>query len=215
MQVTKASEDQRLDQHRMLLGINHKGNIVSVNAGGYLTQSDRIAVAVFNLVLAGAADHHDALYCCKISCAGASRSLFGFEGQQLVGQPLSSAIDIFTDWKQGHREELSLLQLLVRQLMASDPAATKVTSVCASWRVGVHRPAASGHADEAVRMQQLFSKLGCSRPATTARLTSDRCRHAACCSDCLAALHCRALPWDHMATACCTRYSPTECSQPV
>jgi hypothetical protein len=126
VQVTKATEDQRLDQHRMLLGINHRGNIVSVNAG-------------------------------------ASRSLFSFEGQQLVGQPLSSAIDIFTDWKQGHGEELSLLELLVGQLMASDPAATKVTTVCASWRVGVHRPAASGHADQPVRIQQLFSKplAGC------------------------------------------------------
>lgn len=91
--------------------------------------------------------------------AGASRSLFGFEGQQLVGQPLSSAIDIFTDWKQGHGEELSLLELLVGQLMASDPSATRVTSVCASWRVGVHKPVAPAHADAAVRMQQLFGKL--------------------------------------------------------
>lgn len=32
-QVAKATEEQRLDQHRMLLGVNYKGVIVSVNPG--------------------------------------------------------------------------------------------------------------------------------------------------------------------------------------
>lgn len=83
--------------------------------------------------------------------AGAPQSLFGFDGQQLVGQPLSSIIDIFTDWKEGHGEELSLLELLVRQLEA-DPATTKASGACASWRVGVHRPTIEEHADT-VRLQ--------------------------------------------------------------
>jgi hypothetical protein len=33
LQVAKATEEQRLDQLRMLLGVNHKGVIVSVNPG--------------------------------------------------------------------------------------------------------------------------------------------------------------------------------------
>lgn len=72
--------------------------------------------------------------------AGVPRTLFGFDGQELVNQPLSSAIDIFSDWKQGHGEELSLLELLVGHMMSADPAATKAANFCASWRVGVHRP---------------------------------------------------------------------------
>jgi hypothetical protein len=89
-------------------------------------------------------------------CAGAPRTLFGFDGQQLVGQPLSSAIDIFTDWKQGHGEELSLLELLVRRLMTatSETAASKAkgSSGCDCWRVGVHQPMADKHHSEPVRL---------------------------------------------------------------
>jgi hypothetical protein len=33
MQVTRTSEEQRLDQQRMMLSINHKGIIQSVNPG--------------------------------------------------------------------------------------------------------------------------------------------------------------------------------------
>lgn len=74
--------------------------------------------------------------------AGVPHFLFGFEGQQLIGKPLSSTIDIFTDWKEGHGEELSLLELLVTQLAATtaDSAAGYSSDACPSWRVGVHRP---------------------------------------------------------------------------
>lgn len=89
-------------------------------------------------------------------CSGAPKTLFGFDGQQLVGQPLSSAIDIFFDWKQGHGEELSLLELLVGQLMTatSEPLAGKVKadSGCDCWRVGVHRPMADDHHSELVSL---------------------------------------------------------------
>jgi hypothetical protein len=74
--------------------------------------------------------------------AGVPHSLFGFDGQQLIGKPLSSTIDIFTDWKEGHGEELSLLELLVAQLAATagDGAAGSSSEACSSWRAGVHRP---------------------------------------------------------------------------
>jgi hypothetical protein len=77
-----------------------------------------------------------------VCVAGVPYSLFGFEGKQLVGKPLSSTIDVFTDWKEGHGEELSLLELLVAQLATStaDGAAGQSSAACGSWRVGVHRP---------------------------------------------------------------------------
>jgi hypothetical protein len=79
------------------------------------------------------------------------KSLFGFDGSQLVGRPLSSAIDVFTDWKAGCGEELSLLELLVQQLViASDAPAGKGGRGCSSWRVGVHRPATDGQDAAAV-----------------------------------------------------------------
>jgi len=34
LQVSKANEEQRLDQQRMLLSVNHKGFILGVNQGG-------------------------------------------------------------------------------------------------------------------------------------------------------------------------------------
>lgn len=84
--------------------------------------------------------------------AGVPTSLFGFEGAQLVGKPLSAAIDVFTDWQQGHGEELSLLELLVAQHVASaaDGTAAASTEACSSWRVGVHRPEATGHDSSSV-----------------------------------------------------------------
>jgi hypothetical protein len=100
-----------------------------------------------------------------VLCTGAPKTLFGFDGQQLVGQPLSSAINIFTDWKQGHGEELSLLELLVRQLMSATSQApagkAKGGSGCDCWRVGVHRPIADDHHSELVRLCLGF----CSLPA--------------------------------------------------
>jgi len=81
--------------------------------------------------------------------------LFGFEGMKLVGQPLSSIIDVFSDWKAGCGEDMSLLELLVGQALAASGEALRSTSTtpsctCVSWRVGVHRPVLdAGHtADE-------------------------------------------------------------------
>ena len=78
---------------------------------------------------------------------GVPKALFGFDGQQLVGQPLSACIDAFTTWKEGTGEEFSLLELLVSQMLAAttDAGLTKASpdhpgGACASWRVGVHRP---------------------------------------------------------------------------
>lgn len=70
----------------------------------------------------------------------------GFDGTQLVGRPLSSVIDIFKDCKAGAGDELSLLQLLVVQMLAStDPAANMSPgTACASWRVDVHQTNTDG-----------------------------------------------------------------------
>jgi len=60
-----------------------------------------------------------------------------------VGQPLSSIIDVFSDWKAGCGDELSLLGLLVGQVLAASGGplgSTATSSRSASWRVGVHRP---------------------------------------------------------------------------
>lgn len=87
--------------------------------------------------------------------AGVPKSLFGFEGTKLVGQPLSSIIDVFSDWKAGCGEDMSLLELLVGQALAASGEALCNTSTapsctCVSWRVGLHRPVLdAGHtADE-------------------------------------------------------------------
>lgn len=83
-----------------------------------------------------------------VRVAGVPKSLFGFDGTQLVGRPLSSVIDIFKDCKKaGAGDELSLLELLVAQMLAStDPAAsTSPGTACASWRVGVHQPSTDGN----------------------------------------------------------------------
>jgi hypothetical protein len=81
--------------------------------------------------------------------AGVPQLLFGFDAHQLVGQPLSQCVDIFSDWKHGHGEELSLLELLVTQVMATS-SQSKTGSGCSAWRVGVHRPVAGDHHDDAV-----------------------------------------------------------------
>jgi hypothetical protein len=82
--------------------------------------------------------------------AGVPHSLFGFDAHQLVGQPLSQCVDIFSEWKQGHGEELSLLELLVTQVMATSSQTSKSGSGCSAWRVGVHRPVADDHHDVTV-----------------------------------------------------------------
>ena len=81
--------------------------------------------------------------------AGVPQSLFGFDAHQLVGQPVSQCVDIFSEWKQGHGEELSLLEMLVTQVMATS-SQSKTGSGCSAWRVGVHRPVAEEHHEDAV-----------------------------------------------------------------
>jgi hypothetical protein len=86
-------------------------------------------------------------------CAGVPKALFGFDASQLVGRPLSSVIDVFTDWKAGCGEELSLLELLVQQLVTASDAPGGKGRGCSSWRVGVHRPTTDGQ--EAVMVSLL------------------------------------------------------------
>lgn len=87
--------------------------------------------------------------------AGVPKALFGFDAAQLVGQTLSSVIDVFSEWKVGCGEEMSLLQMLASQMMAAvepDGAATiSGSGGCASWRAGVHRPTLGGSADDKVQ----------------------------------------------------------------
>lgn len=91
---------------------------------------------------------------CHCTVADLPKTLFGFDGMQLVGQPLSSVIDVFADWKDGHGEEFSLLEMLVAQMTASTDldAASSSGRACASWRVGVHKPHSRSHDELKVQL---------------------------------------------------------------
>lgn len=162
VQVTRATEEQHQDQQRMLLSINHKGIIVAVNPGAHAHAfaGDRpapvqqpVCCVVRGMVctrphMAGIARRQATVCAGGLMLAGVPRNLFGFDGLQLVGKSLASIIDIFSEWKQGHGEELSLLELLVGQMLAASADGTagdtRSRSACASWRVAVHRPVPEG-----------------------------------------------------------------------
>lgn len=208
----------------MMLGVNHKGIILTVNQGvrycaiGCLLESSSCCAgpargpASRPIPVSGLSPFslpQVSCMCCRSTtnphvfarAAGVSKTLFGFEGQQLVGQPLSSVIDIFTDWKEGHDgDEMSLLELLVGQLMAAtlDPPAgrTKVASGCDCWRVGVHRPIAADPHSELVSC------------GLTLACTMVRCPHAPCkCYMCLVtaavAVACEELTAKFFMGPCC------------
>lgn len=137
-QVAKATEQQRLNQQRMTLSLNHFGAIIGVNSGGCPVRTTSLLARSLSPTY-----HHLR----AVRVAGVPKSLFGFDGTQLVGRPLSSVIDIFKDFqKAGAGDELSLQELLVAQMLAStDPAANiSPGTACASWRVGVQQPSTDG-----------------------------------------------------------------------
>jgi hypothetical protein len=73
---------------------------------------------------------------------GASKSLFGFNPTELVGRPLSSFVNVFSQWKAKYGEDASLLLLLCK----------KAGEQCDdSWRVGIRNPKKDD--EEAARSQ--------------------------------------------------------------
>lgn len=88
--------------------------------------------------------------CLPPDAADAPKALVGFDAREaLVGRPLSCCIDVFGAWKARFGDEASLLSLLVVQALQSTPDTsagndTVAGPVSCAWRVGIHKPDATG-----------------------------------------------------------------------
>jgi hypothetical protein len=101
------------------------------SAGRIVKARDRIAVLMLP-------------FCSGVlPCAvGTPKALYGFEPSQLVGRPLSAALDVFGHWRHHFGEDGSLLTLLAEHTMndAVQGGGSSSTAAGPSWRVGVHLP---------------------------------------------------------------------------
>lgn len=139
--VTKASEEQRMDQQRLLLAVNHRGVIISCNASALrlCRPAPRLPPAPRRGLRASGPPSAR-----RPRAAGAPKALVGFDASEvLVGKPLSSCIDVFGAWRERFGDEASLLGLLAAQAARGDGGDAKGAAGCA-WRVGVRKPDAGG-----------------------------------------------------------------------